>query len=379
MSVVVPPGDEDDQVEPKPPQAVAREDEDEGIPLPENKADEPNAAVNVDAEYAYPETLNAETMVKNLSKTFKDSAITNPFDEDYNSDNKDAADEKLASLYSKGAKSLFQLARTHTRPGAGGLDNDTDIEREVLAAAKCFGPEIKQDIEDTFANAKRNGKINEFLTEFFENIQSTIDDLQANPVVKAYESTKGLEERFSTVRSSAASLSASVTPGSAAPLRISPEPTTLLADTAVCATENVLVTDKAWKEIKEAIKAANPSPEILEMSKDDNTIYLKKANIDIQRKEHGVQVSTTVNPPDHEALVKNYKIAAGILKQKTCLISSSPSAENTAKLILELTKEPSIKPVITDNKILQALKDSTAPECIEACSKLEIKKPKLKM
>ncbi|HXH55147.1 MAG TPA: hypothetical protein VNK03_05335 [Gammaproteobacteria bacterium] len=189
-----------------------------------------------------------------------------------------------------------------------------------------------------------------------------------------------LKKRVVAVTTSVKSLNTSIPnpPNSTAkPLLTLPTTARNAPDTAACTTASVAVTDEMWRDIKAAAKE-NAEGKIITFS-DDKGKPSKKSDIDIQRQEYGVKVSTTSNPPDCGLLVRNYKIAAGILKQETCLIESSSSPENTAKIILELTKEPFIKPVITDQRIRDALEASKDPECVEAFKKLNLESPKAKL
>jgi hypothetical protein len=386
------PDDEDDGAAPPP-----DDDDDDAEPPPDDEDDDPAPPVAaVGAPYKYPEILNSTALTADLETTF-DDYHEDPFS--YTAAKQKAADARIEKMCSTDPMSLFQLARAHQDPvDVAAYENadHEDIEREILVAASCFGPEIEKKIQEELENVKEAGELETFSMAFFKSLQSSIDAIKDKEILKDYETFNGLGARLAAARSSSASLSASGPPYSTTaplPLRLSSAtmsavPTTLSAvpttsptpNTVAHTTGNVVVTNQTWEAIKGAIKAANPAPEVVKISADDKTISLEKAEIDIQREEHGVKVSTTAAPPDPEALVKNYKIAASALKQTTCLIESSPNAENTATLILALMKEPnSMKPVITNQKILDDLKDSPRPECMEAYHKLDIEKPKMKL
>jgi len=121
----------------------------------------------------------------------------------------------------------------------------------------------------------------------------------------------------------------------------------------LAATTQGKVTDKQWNKIKNKVAEKNVGDKDIGSG---DKITLENAQIDIERKDTEVKVSTS-KKNNYVELVKNYKITAKILEKEECCIDASPKAMDTALLIIELQKGPQkITPIINDPKIERDLK-----------------------
>jgi hypothetical protein len=134
--------------------------------------------------------------------------------------------------------------------------------------------------------------------------------------------------------------------------------------TAEYKAKNLVITDELWEEIKEKVKKGTGCKTALSV---ENGLMLVDFAIKVDRNEDGFQVSSDKNPPDEAMMAKSFKIASEAANTKDCIISNSVDTLVTAKLILELAKEPyAMNVIIEKEEILMNLMKDARKECVEA-------------